>query len=83
MESATALLHRLTSYQPGREWDVPVEDPRVRQDLVVNDLARLPWFFKRYPLSLAARKLRRISGPDVGQLNEFQKLSHPACDFWL
>lgn len=49
METATQTLHRLTSYEPGREWDVPVDDPRVRQDLVPNDLARLPWFFKRYP----------------------------------
>ena len=49
METATQLLHRLTSYEPGREWDVPIDDPRVRQDLAVNDVARLPWFFKRYP----------------------------------
>jgi len=49
METPTQLLHRLTSYEPGREWDVPIDDPRVRQDLVVNDVARLPWFFKRYP----------------------------------
>jgi hypothetical protein len=26
---------------------VPVEDPRILQDLEVNDLTRLPWFFKR------------------------------------
>lgn len=50
-ETATQLLHRLTSYEPGREWDVPIDDPRVRQDLVVNDIDRLPWFFKRYPSS--------------------------------
>jgi SagB-type dehydrogenase family enzyme len=49
METATQVLHRLTSYEPGREWDVPIDDPRIRQDLVVNDIARLPWFFKRYP----------------------------------
>jgi hypothetical protein len=32
VESATQTLHRLTSiasYEPGREWEVPVEDPHV------------------------------------------------------
>jgi hypothetical protein len=33
-------------------WDPPVDDPRVVRDLVVNDLDRLPWFYKRYPQSL-------------------------------
>ncbi|HEU4480910.1 MAG TPA: nitroreductase family protein [Actinomycetota bacterium] len=49
METATHLLHRLTSYEPGREWDEAIDDQRVVQDLVVNDLDRLPLFFKRYP----------------------------------
>ena len=48
METATQALHRLTSYEPGREWDEPIDDPRVLQDLEVNDLDRLPWFYKRY-----------------------------------
>ena len=48
METATQTLHRLTSYEPGREWDEPVDDPRVLQDLEVNDLDRFPWFYKRY-----------------------------------
>ena len=42
METPTRTLHRLTSYEPGREWDEPVDDPRVLQDLEVNDLDRLP-----------------------------------------
>lgn len=42
METATQTLHRLTSYEPGREWDEPVDDPRVVQDLEMNDLARFP-----------------------------------------
>ena len=33
METATQALHRLTSYEPGREWDEPIDDPRVLQDL--------------------------------------------------
>ena len=52
METATQALHRLTSYEPGREWDEPIDDPRVLQDLVSNDLERLPWFYKRYDESL-------------------------------
>ena len=46
METASQVLHRPTSYEPGREWTDPISDPRVVQDLEVNDLSRLPWFFK-------------------------------------
>jgi hypothetical protein len=52
VETATQTLHRLTSYEPGREWDAPIEDPRVLQDLEVNDIERLPWFYKSYDESL-------------------------------
>jgi hypothetical protein len=62
VETATETLHRLTSYSwqwyapsrddPDRIWTAPVEDPRVLSDLRVNDLDRLPWFYKRYPESL-------------------------------
>ena len=45
METATQALHRLTSYEPRREWDEPIDDPRVLQDLETNDLERLPWFY--------------------------------------
>ena len=48
-ETATQTLHRLTSYEPGREWDEAPDDPRIVQGLETNDLARLPWFYKRYP----------------------------------
>ena len=61
METATQALHRLTSYQPGRAWDVPMADPRVLQDLVTNDPDRLPWFFKRYPEPLPRVPVR--AGP--------------------
>lgn len=55
METATQTLHRLTSTEPrdeARAWEPPVDDPRVVSDLVVNDLDRLPWFYKGYPQSL-------------------------------
>jgi hypothetical protein len=59
METATQRLHRLTSYQPGRDWDMPLDDPAVRQDLQVNDYSRLPWFVKRYPEGLPRVRLPR------------------------
>jgi len=59
VETATQTLHRLTSYEPGREWTEPEDDPRVVQDLEVNDLDRLPWFFKRYAEPLPRTALPR------------------------
>ncbi len=52
MDTPSQTLHRLTSYEPGREWDEPLDDQRIVQDLVTNDLARLPWFYKRYDENL-------------------------------
>jgi SagB-type dehydrogenase family enzyme len=40
IEPATWTLHRLTSYSPGRPWDQPADDPRVRQDIVSCDEER-------------------------------------------
>ena len=64
METATQTLHRLTSltwdwYEPAGTnedllWTVPVDDPRVVRDLEVNDVARLPWFYKGYVQEPAA-----------------------------
>ena len=72
MEIPTQTLHRLTSYEPGREWDDAVEDPLVVQDLEVNDLERFPWFFKRYAPSLPRvslpRELPTTSAPAVAVL---------------
>lgn len=59
METATQTLHRLTSYEPGRDWDEPLDDPRLLQDLVTNEIERLPWFYKRYPASLPRLALPR------------------------
>ncbi|HEY7281182.1 MAG TPA: hypothetical protein VID47_06255 [Actinomycetota bacterium] len=47
-ETATQTLHRLTSYSPDRDWDIPFDDPRVVQDFVSTDIDRFPWFYKRY-----------------------------------
>src|SRR4051812_39489926 len=59
METATQALHRLTSYEPGREWDEPIDDPRGLQDPETNDIEQLPWFYKRYDDSLPRVELPR------------------------
>jgi SagB-type dehydrogenase family enzyme len=56
-ETATGTLHRLTSYETGREWDEPIADPRIVQNLEVNDLDRFPWPYKRYQHDLPRRAL--------------------------
>ena len=82
METATQTLHRLTSYtwrwyEPSRDepdlvWTVPVDDPRVVRDLEVNDLDRLPWFYKRYgedlPRVALPRDLPPTTAPAVSVL---------------
>ncbi|WP_035858810.1 hypothetical protein [Cryptosporangium arvum] len=47
-ENGAGLLHRLTAYSPDQEWDVPVDDPRVRADLTPNDPETHPPFTKIY-----------------------------------
>jgi hypothetical protein len=72
VETATQTLHRLTSYEPGREWTEPIDDPRLVRDLEVNDLDRFPWFTKRYrePLPRIAlpRDLPSTTAPAVAVL---------------
>ncbi len=59
METATQLLHRLTSYEPGREWDDVIDDPRLVLDLKPNDFDHFPLFYKRYPGDLPRFELPR------------------------
>ena len=59
METATQTYHRLTAYAPGLEWDKPLDDPRLLQDLETNVIEKLPWFYKRYPQSLPTIALPR------------------------
>ena len=42
LDAGIGLFHRLTSLVPDRDWDVPVDDPRVRHDLIPNDPASFP-----------------------------------------
>jgi SagB-type dehydrogenase family enzyme len=64
-DSGAGLLHRLTSYAPDRDWDMPADDPRVRHDLIPNDMATVPPFTKSYPDGLPAVALPREL-PDPG-----------------
>ncbi len=60
------LLHRLTRYVPDREWDVPVDDPRVRQDLPSMEPSLRPPLLKAYQAELPRIMLPRdFAGPDV------------------
>jgi SagB-type dehydrogenase family enzyme len=56
---AVERYHRLTSYAPGREWDVPLDDPWIRTDLAQNDWALYPPPVKRYPQELEVVELPR------------------------
>jgi SagB-type dehydrogenase family enzyme len=83
-ETATQALHRLTSYEPGRDWTAPADDPRVVQDLQVNDLERLPWFFKRYPQGLPRlalpRDLPQTAAPAIAVLAGTAHVTPAALD---
>lgn len=64
-DRGAGLLHRLTSYTPDQEWDVPVDDPRVRHDLVPNDPDTRPAWVKQYGVGLPVTPLPREL-PDPG-----------------
>ena len=70
METATQTYHRLTSYAPGIEWDKPIDDPRLLQDLETNVIEKLPWFYKRYrsglPTIALPRDLPSTTAPALG-----------------
>nr|BFE74620.1 hypothetical protein GCM10020092_079210 [Actinoplanes digitatis] len=59
METATQILHRLTSYEPGREWDDVISDPRLVVELKPNDFDKFPLFYKRYTGKLPRFELPR------------------------
>jgi hypothetical protein len=84
VETATQTLHRLTSYEPGREWDEPIDDPLVLQDLEVNDLDHFPWFYKRYGESLPRvplpRNLPSTTASAVAVLAGIADVAHTELD---
>ncbi|GGQ74298.1 nitroreductase family protein [Couchioplanes azureus] len=79
LDEGAGLLHRLTSYVPDREWDVPVDDPRVRHDLIPNDRATLPPPMKAYPDGLEVLELpRELPDPQVSATAVLAGVAAPA-----
>ncbi|RZU52799.1 hypothetical protein EV385_4683 [Krasilnikovia cinnamomea] len=76
LDSGAGLLHRLTSYTPDREWDAPVDDPRVRHDLTPNDPDTIPPQVKEYPDGLPVLDLPREL-PDPGVSATAVLAGHP------
>jgi SagB-type dehydrogenase family enzyme len=77
-ESATSLLHRLTSYQHDREWDVPLDDPRLVHDFVGNDWDHFPLFYKQYEAALPRIPLpREWQAPDVAAVDVLAGSARP------
>lgn len=59
METATQLLHRVTSYEPGRDWDGHFDHPQAVKSFKSTDVDHLPWFFKRYAEPMTRVELPR------------------------
>ena len=76
LDTGAGLLHRLTSYSAGREWDQPADDPRLRHDLEPNDVAILPPPVKGYPDGLPVVDLPRDL-PDPGVAATAVLAGHP------
>ncbi|MDR7275362.1 hypothetical protein [Catenuloplanes atrovinosus] len=77
-DTGTGLLHRLTSYLPGREWNVPADDPRLRHDLTPNDPETLPPPVKAYPPGLPVTELPRdLPVPDVAAVAVLSGVTAP------
>src|SRR6201996_8293488 len=78
--TTTEALHRLTSYQPGRAWDAPLNDPRILQGLKTNDFERNTPFVKQYATTLPRVPLPREfpSTPD-SVLAVLAGTAHPAA----
>ena len=60
------LYHRLTAYDREREWDAPVDDPRVLKGFEANVLETFPAHCKAYPAGLPAVELPRTWPADGG-----------------
>src|SRR5690349_20100493 len=58
-ETATQLLHRLTSYRPGWPWDEPLDDDRLVHGFRSTDLATWPRQYKSYESGLPVLPLPR------------------------
>ena len=62
------LFHRLTSYEPGREWDDAIDDPWLVTSFEPNDMERIPPPVKELPPELPVVSLPRTlptAGPSA------------------
>lgn len=57
--TTTEDLHRLTSYAPDRDWDAPIDDPRLVLGLTANDPERRTPLVKQYAATLLRVPLPR------------------------
>ncbi|HET7309734.1 MAG TPA: hypothetical protein VFJ17_00250 [Mycobacteriales bacterium] len=84
METATQTYHRLTSYAPGLDWDKPVDDPRLLQDLETNVIEKLPWFYKRYapglPTIALSRELPSTTAPALAVMAGTARVASATVD---
>ena len=77
--TTTEALHGLTSYEPGRAWDAPVNDPRILQDLETNDFGRTTPFVKQYATTLPRVPLpREFPSTSDSVLDVLAGTAHPA-----
>lgn len=82
MGSGAGLLHRLTSYSPEREWDVPADHPLIRQDLTPNDPGTVPPPVKEYEAGLPTVALPRdLPNPGIGATEVLAGLPAPPLPF--
>ena len=78
--TTTEDLHRLTSYEPGRAWDAPVNDPRIVQGLKTNDFERNTPFVKQYATTLPRIPLpREFPSAADSVLDVLAGTAHPAA----
>jgi hypothetical protein len=78
--TTTEALHRLTSYEPGRAWDAPVNDPRILQGLKTNDAERKTPFVKQYATTLPRIPLpREFLSTSDSVLAVLAGTAHPAA----
>src|SRR3984957_19548969 len=78
--TTTAALQRLTSYEPGRAWDAPVNDPRILQGLKTNDSERNTPFVKQYATTLPRIPLpREFLSTSDSVLAVLAGTAHPAA----
>jgi hypothetical protein len=83
VETATQALHRLTALVPGSDWMAGSDDSRV-VDFEPLELARFPWFYKRYEPEQTRvelpRELPPTTAPAVAVLSGTARVARQELD---